>query len=278
MTHTQHHIITTVVGPLAVRTTGEGPPAVLWHSLFVDDHSWDRAIPLLAPHRRLVVICGPGHGTSGDPGRRYDMDDCADAALTVLAEIGVREPVDWVGNAWGGHVGMVIAGRGAPQLRSLVNLGAPTQAYSRSGRLQTQLLTAVHRVAGPVGFLRSAVVETLLSSATRSTDPEAVAYVDACLARSEASLRNAVHSISLDRTDLHPVLGSIRVPTLFVTGGDHSGWTPAQARADAALVPGGRCVVVPDTAYLIPLEAPAATANLVIGFWAERATEPADPS
>lgn len=269
MPDTTHHVISTAVGPLTVRTTGEGPPAVLWHSLFVDDHSWDRVVPALSRHRRLVVICGPGHGTSGDPGRRYDMSECAEAALTVLGELDVNEPVDWVGNAWGGHIGVVLAGNGAPEVRSLVNLGGPTQAYTGSGRRKTQLLTALHRAVGPVGLLRAAVVDTLLSRRTRSIDPEAVSYVDGCLERSGAPLRNAIHSISLDRVDVRPLLGSIRVPTLFVTGAEHVGWTPEQAREDAALVPGGRCVVVPDAAYLIPLEAPDATVELVTGFWDE---------
>ena len=34
--------IQTRVGSLAVRVRGEGPPAVLWHSLFVDERSWQR--------------------------------------------------------------------------------------------------------------------------------------------------------------------------------------------------------------------------------------------
>ena len=38
----ERHRIPTRVGSLAVRVVGEGPPAVLWHSLFVDDRSWDR--------------------------------------------------------------------------------------------------------------------------------------------------------------------------------------------------------------------------------------------
>jgi hypothetical protein len=82
---------------LAVRVRGEGPVAVLWHSLFVDDSTWNRVEDDLAHARRLVIITGPGHAASPDPGRRYNMDECAEAATDVLATLGIDEP--WTGSA-----------------------------------------------------------------------------------------------------------------------------------------------------------------------------------
>jgi hypothetical protein len=38
----QQTMIETNVGSLAVRERGEGRPAVLWHSLFIDERSWQR--------------------------------------------------------------------------------------------------------------------------------------------------------------------------------------------------------------------------------------------
>ena len=93
----ERHTVATKVGPLAVRVRGQGPTAVLWHSLFVDERSWARVENELATQRRLVIITGPGHGASGDPGRRYTLDDCAEAAGTVLDTVGPSEPVDWLG-------------------------------------------------------------------------------------------------------------------------------------------------------------------------------------
>lgn len=62
-----HRRITTRVGELAVEMEGEGPPAVLWHSLMVDSCQWDRVRAELRSHRTLIVIDGPGHGASGPP-------------------------------------------------------------------------------------------------------------------------------------------------------------------------------------------------------------------
>ncbi len=262
-------VITTRVGPLHVRQVGSGPPAVLWHSLFVDSTSWRRVAPLLSAERRLILIDGPGHGASGDPGRRYTMRDCAEAAVAVLDALAIAEPVDWVGNAWGGHIGITLAAAHRERFRSLVAIGTPVAAYTAAEARRTRLLLSLYRLLGPVGFIRSAVAETLLAPATRERDPEAVDYVRAQIGgANRRRLRNAVVSISLGREDLTGRLPTIRVPTLFVTGADHGGFTPEQAYEAIALVPGGRCATVPDAAYLAPLEQPGEVARLVQAFWA----------
>ena len=267
--HTDDTVIATRVGPLHVRQVGSGPPAVLWHSLFVDSASWRHIEPSLSADRRLMLIDGPGHGMSADSGQPYTMSACVEAALDVLNALGVTEPVDWVGNAWGGHVGITLAAAHPERLRSLIAIGAPVAAYTRAGERQTRLLLAVYRLLGPVGFIRNAIAEALLSPATHARNPQAVDYVRAQIGGADRRrLRNAVVSISLGREDLTGQLPDIRVPTLFVTGADHTGFTPDQARAAIALVPGGQLAIVPDAAYLGPLEQPEATARVVRRFWA----------
>jgi pimeloyl-ACP methyl ester carboxylesterase len=266
----QRQMVETRLGALAVRVRGEGPVAVLWHSLFVDDSTWTRVEDDLARVRRLVIITGPGHGASPDPGRRYNMDECAEAATDVLAYLGIDEPVDWVGNAWGGHVGVVFAARWPERCRTLVTLGTPIQSYTMSERLPIWILLLIVRLFGPVGFIATGVREVLLSPSTRAQDPEAGSLVVDCLRTMDrAALANAVVSISLRRPDLTPRLSQIRCSTLFVTGSDHTGWTPDQAQAASRLLADGATEVIPNVAYLIPLEAPTRTVQLVRDLWAQ---------
>ena len=177
------HRIPTRVGSLAVRVRGEGPPAVLWHSLFVDERSWQRVEDGLARDRRLVIITGPGHGASSDPGHRYSLDDCAAAAGEVLAALDIREPVDWVGNAWGGHVGHRVRGDLAgpvPDPGHVRHAGPglrPVRAAPVPGPARASIASS-----GMVDFLSSGIRDALLSPRTRSNDPEAVALVLDCLA------------------------------------------------------------------------------------------------
>jgi pimeloyl-ACP methyl ester carboxylesterase len=269
----ERQMINTCLGPLAVRVRGDGPVAVLWHSLFVDDRTWNRIEEDLARVRSLVIITGPGHGASLDPRRRYTMDECATAAADVLASLGVGEPVDWVGNAWGGHVGVVFAARWPERCRTLVTLGTPIPSYRLSERLSIWILLPVVRLFGPVDFICTAVRDVLLSPRTRTEDPEAgVLVVDCLRAMNRAALVNAVISISLRRPDLTPLLDQIRCPTLFVTGSEHTGWTAQQAQAASRPLRDGAVEVIPDTAYLIPLEAPGRTVQVISDFWSAHRT------
>lgn len=270
--------VPTRVGDLKVTVIGEGvarPTAVLWHSLFVDERTWERVVPELSGDRRLILVTGPGHGGSGDPRHRYTMEDCADAALQVLQTLQVEGPVDWVGNAWGGHVGIVLAARNPDWIRTLVTAGTPTHPYPRADRLQTSLLLALYQLLGPVGYLTDAVVEALLAEHTRTTDPAAVALVRDCFTTADrAGLPNALVSISLRREDLLPLLPAVQAPTLFITGSAHPDWTPPQLQAAAAQLPHGSTRVLDGAAYLIPLEAPTEFTRCVQEHWA--ATPPLD--
>jgi pimeloyl-ACP methyl ester carboxylesterase len=268
-------LVDTRVGTLRVTEVGDaGPTALLWHSLFVDERSWDRMLPALADRRRLLVVTGPGHGASTDPGRRYTLGECAEAAAQVVDAFAVREPVDWVGNAWGGHVGVVFAADQPERCRSLVTLGTPIAALTRAERTTTRLLLALYRAVGPTRTILDGTTAGLLSGRTIDHDPDAVAYVHDGLRRADRRmLRNAVISISLHRPDLAGLLDRITQPTLFVTGTDHDGFTPEQAHAAVVRLARGQLAIVPDTAYLTPLEAPAASAELVLALWARAESE-----
>jgi len=269
----QHHDIDTPVGRLHVRVIGTGQPAVLWHSLFVDDRSWDRLIPHLPGHRQLVSITGPGHGASTDPGRRYSNEECAAAARLALQILDVRQPVDWIGNAWGGHVGIIAATTWPELIRSLVIIGTPIGALTPFERARTYLLLGLYGLAGPSAMVLNGTTNVLLSEQTRANDPEAVTLVHDCLRGADRRLmRNAVISVSLHRTDLSEPMRRLTQPALIITGKDHHGYTPDQAQASARLLPHGDAAVIPDATYLVPLEAPQAVANLVSTFWTTQET------
>jgi pimeloyl-ACP methyl ester carboxylesterase len=121
-----------------------------------------------------VIINGPGHGASGDPRRRYSLRDCVSAADQILECLGIGDAVDWVGNAWRPYVGLRFAADRSARCRSLITLGTPVAALSRSERRQTNPLLVVYAVLGPIELVLSGVSEALLSAHTRAHDLEAV--------------------------------------------------------------------------------------------------------
>ena len=269
MTETGGRIaVPTALGRVSVATHGDGRPTLLWHSMFVDGTSWDELLPLLGGDRRLLVVDGPGYGWS-DPLRRVvGVSESVRVAEQVVNALAPGEPVDWVGNAWGGHVGMELAATRPALVRSLVAISAPTQPIDAAARRRIQLLIPVLRAVGPVGPVRDAVLTGVLTDASRQ-QARIVDIVQAGLARpSRASLANTVRSFILNRIDIAGLLPRIQAPSLFVAGSDRGDWTPKQAAAAAALVSDAETTVVSGGRTLIPLEQPAALARTLLDFWA----------
>ena len=260
--------VATRLGPLRVETAGSGPPAVLWHSLFVDSATWNRLRAPLAAGRRLVLIDGPNHGGSPPVRRPFTLDDCAGAAADVLDHLGIGEPVDWLGSAWGGHVGIVFAAAHPDRCRSLIAIGAPVHALGDADRRRIRLLAVLYRIAGP-GPVVSPLLDALLGPKARAEDPEAAAMVAGAFRRAERrGMFDAIRWLSLRRPDLTPVLDRSGTPTLFATAPDDPLWTMAAASAAAARLHNGALVILPGSGHIGPLlQAAPVVATLVTAFW-----------
>ena len=266
--------VRTRLGELRVEVHGERsalPAVVLWPSMFVDRHTFDRLLPLL-PGRRLVTVDGPGLGESDPLRRRSSIDEAAGAAVDLLTgpeaqRLGIDGPVDWVGNAFGGHVGYALAVQ-AGLLRSLVAVSAPPEALPAALARQVRLLLPVLRTLGPVGPVRAAVLGTLLTDAS-AADPALRRVVLDSLARpTRRSLALAVRSFIGDREDVTALLPRLTLPALFVAGGERGDWSAPDARRAASLAPDARAVVVERASTLVPLEQPAVLAAELRRFWA----------
>jgi pimeloyl-ACP methyl ester carboxylesterase len=232
-----------------------------WPSLYVDHSTLDGVVAELAQERRCIRVDGPGHGKSPGAGHSYDLASCGRAAFQVLDALGV-DAVDWVGNAWGGHVGVCAAIAFPRRVRSLVAIGSPMQALTTKLRFQTRLLLAMLGL-GLGGTVGSILAGAMLSPASA---PELQATVRDCV-RNAPRLAEAVRSISLGRPDLVSQLPNIGCPALFVAGSDDAMWPPELAAKQAALLPKGRCETLPRAAHLGPLEHPRETASLLRAHW-----------
>jgi len=140
---------------------------------------------------------------------------------------------------------------------------------SRVELRRTRLLMLLYRLLGPSETIVNGTTAVLLSPRTIEHDPDAVALVHDCLRRADRRmLRNAIVSISIRRPDLSGHLPRVAQPVLIVTGADHHGFTSDQAREAVGMLAQGQLAVVPDAAYLVPLEAPEGCADLVLALWA----------
>lgn len=242
--------------------------------MFVDSHTWDGMLPLLlraCPTRLFVLIDPPGLGVSEPLRRRSTIAEAAGAARDVLEALGDR-PVDWVGNAFGGHVGYELAVEPGV-LRSLVAISSPVEAISPRLRSRIELLAPLLRVAGPVGPVRSAVIDAMLTEKSAGNPARRTLVIESLLRPGRRSMSFALRSFILDRVDVSHLMPRIGVPSLFVASDDRGDWSPADAERSAAAAGSlVRSVTVTGARTLVPLEQPEAMTAELVAFWNELAT------
>lgn len=270
-TDVRTRLVPTPLGRLRVRAVGHGAPVLLWHSMFVDATSWDRVVPALATDRRLLLVDGPSSGGSDPLTRASDIAGCGEAAGALLDGLAdeLDGPVDWIGSAWGGHVGLQLAATQPGRLRRLVAISAPTDPIDAGLRRRLRVLLPLFRAVGARGPVRSAILETLLTDASRASDPAAVELVLGPLRRADREgMALAVETAIVNRTDLAWAAARIDLPVLFVTTDDRGEWTPERAREVAAGMADGREVTVSGSRVLPAVERPDALVAAVREFWA----------
>jgi pimeloyl-ACP methyl ester carboxylesterase len=261
--------ISTAVGDLYVETEGDGPPAVLWHSLFVDSTSFELLRPLLTAQRSLIVIDGPGHGRSGPPSGLFTIDDCAHATEAILEYLGICGPVDWVGNAWGGHVGLALAAEIPQRIRSLVTIGTPVQAVSTSDRLtQIYPLLAIYRLAGPVGLITKALTDILLGAHAVAAQPDLARRVIAAFTTADRPAMLTAMRSAMVRRKTFTRLPAVAAPTLMVVGRDDPTCNGVMAEAAAAQMPLAATLSLRGEGHVAPLlTEPELLGSLISEFW-----------
>jgi pimeloyl-ACP methyl ester carboxylesterase len=263
--------VTTDLGSLRVRRAGAGRRVVLWHSLFIDSRSWKPLFERLSADREVLAIDGPSHGGSEKVHRRFTFSEVADAAAQAMDRLGCAEPVDWVGNAWGGHVGIKLAVSHPGRIRTLTSIGTPARGLSvRERWLMCWPLVQLYRVAGPHPLLVKALSNTLLGPETVAAQPERAADVMAAFAAAERhAMYFAMRSMMLDRPSMVDDVKRVAVPTLLIAARDDTmGGQISDANAVASTMPDARVAAVAGDGHVAPLLIdPDAVLAAITTFW-----------
>ena len=247
--------VSTDLARLHVTRTGTGPPVVLWHSLFFDSRSWGPLVDALARDRTVYTVDGPSHGKSEAVHRDFTFEELVVAAEQALDRLGLTEPVDWIGNAWGGHVGIHLAARGS-RIRTLTTIGTPIQGHTLKEKL-TKLwpLVEMYRFMGPIGFLKKQLSDSLLGPEAVAAQPDqARTVIESFTTADRDGMVHAMRSMMLRRSTVEDLLLRITVPMLVMSARDDAiGWRPDEARRTCAAIPDCRVEEVAGTGHISPL-------------------------
>ncbi len=248
--------VTTDLGRLHVQRAGAGPPVVLWHSLFVDSRSWGPLVEAMARGRTVHAIDGPSHGRSEPVHRDFTFEECVAAAIRALDGLGLTEPVDWVGNAWGGHVGIRIAATAPSRLRTLTTIGTPVRGFTRREMwTKGRPLVEMYRFTGPTDFIVKQLSDSLLGPESVAAEQgRAATIMESFRSADRRGMLHAMRSMMLHRAGIEDLLPRVAVPTLVVSVRDDvMGWRPDEARRTCAVIPDCRVEEAAGTGHISPL-------------------------
>ncbi|VDC22614.1 3-oxoadipate enol-lactonase [Pseudogemmobacter humi] len=233
-----------------------GPTVIFANSLGTDLHLWDDIVARL-PGIRAVRFDKRGHGLS-DLGGAVTVEGYAEDAAALIGAAG-GAPVVFVGLSIGGMIGQALASMRPDLLRGLVlSNTAPKMgtAEAWAARIDTIRKGGIEAIADPVmerwfapAFCNGPDLAPWRNMLIRSPLD---GYVAACEALAGA--------------DLTANTATLRLPVLVIGGEDDGASPPDLVKAMAALIPGARLHILPQTGHIPPVEASDEMAALLQGF------------
>jgi pimeloyl-ACP methyl ester carboxylesterase len=264
-------LVETPVGDVQVRADGpaRAPALVLLHCYTCSMRWWDGITPALARTRRVVRVDLIGHGGSEKPRDGYAVEDQARAVAAALRAEGVRRATV-VGQSFGAPVATALAEARPELVRRIAVLdGLPSTDY-RSLPFTAELSylpvigQALRRTAPDV------LVEEGLSEAFADegydVPDQFVADVNRMTYTSYEETPDAANAFVEERP-LPDRLAELGKPLLVIFGEEDDVVSPArEAAREYRRVPGAQIHLLPDVGHTPQVEAPVATARLLLRF------------
>jgi pimeloyl-ACP methyl ester carboxylesterase len=240
---------------------GRGTKVVLLHGLGSSAEDWLFQVPALGRRHSVAAVDLPGHGgVPSLPG----WPSVADYAAEVAAAMGERGagPAHIVGLSLGGAVALQLAVDAPTRVRSLslINTFAKfrlTFAAWLRGAVRLGL-----GLTGRMDWLGAWVASGLFPR------PDQAALRQVAAARIAANDRRGYLQglRAAARFDLGPRLGTIRVPTLVVSGTADTTVPTSSSRALASRIPGAQLQLLEGAGHVASVDAPEALNDMLLSF------------
>ena len=222
------------------------PTLLLVHGFPLDHTLWDPQVESLRDVARVVAPDLPGFGTSTAPRTTMTMDDYADALAAPI-----DEPCVICGLSMGGYVALAFLAKHPDKVRGLILCNTRAGADDEKAREGRRASEKKVQDAG-VPELANGMLPKML---TPKAPADLRSSVQAMMARQPAPGVIAALRGMAARPDRTPMLSSIRVPTLILTGREDTLIPPSESEAMARAIPGSRLLIIDGAAHLSNLEA-----------------------
>ena len=248
-------------------TGGGGTPVVFAHGLLWSGTMYRFQIEALRGEHRCISFDFRGQGRSPIADSGYDMDTLARDAARLIEKLRAA-PCHFVGLSMGGFIGMRLALRRPELLRTLTLLETAADPEPALNKPKYALMGLIIRALGTRALV--APIMKIMFGRTFLRDPAKAALrqslrqelLDNDVRGSLLALRGV-----LDRAGLMDELGSIRTPTLVLSGEEDVAVRPQCSRRTAERIPGARFKMLPRAGHTSSMEQPEAVTAALREFF-----------
>ncbi len=245
---------------------GQGIPLLLIHG-FPHDHTlWEPQLNGLHDVARVIAPDLRGFGLVEEVPHVMTMDDYAADLKALLDELGIEKAVIG-GLSMGGYVALAFAARYPEAVQGLILCNTRAVGDNEQAR-EGRHATAQKALDEGMDGIAEGMLPKMISEKSALAHADLSMFVHNLMARqSPEAVAAAARGMAI-RQDRTPMLSTIKVPTLVITGSADTLIPPAESEAMAAKIPGSELVVIPDVAHLSNLEDPEAFNRAVRHFLA----------
>lgn len=258
----ERQIAKTPGGAISFREAGQGQPLLLLHGMNGNSKSWSHQLRAFSDAYRVVAWDAPGYGAS-DP-VPPDADAYAAQVNHLLNHLKIDQAYV-VGHSMGGVIAQRFCARNLERAKCLVLSGthwgnaAPADAPLAS-KYAKRLQDLEKLSPKEYGEMRA---QKMLSASLPREVFDLVAEI-AAETRREGLLNGGQ---MVEKTDNRPLLGSLKMPVLILTGERDAVVTPQRSEAMMEYLPDARAVSLPGVGHAPYLEAPEAFNQAVQQFF-----------
>jgi len=241
------------------------PNLLLIHGFPHDRTLWTGTAEALADDANVIAPDLRGFGEDRRPlPEAMTMEAYAEDLKALLDEHGVDRAV-LCGLSMGGYIALAFLERWPERVQGLILCNTKATADTDEAK-SARKETAQNAFGKGVPVIARGMVPKVLADRTRSEQPDLVNAAEAMMARQRPEAVAAAALGMALRPDRTPMLSTITVPTLIISGSEDGLMPLPTSEAMLKAIPGSELVVIPGVAHLSNLEAPAAFQTAVAVF------------
>lgn len=233
----------------------DGPVLLFVHGFPLNHAQWENQFLHFAGSYRVIAPDLRGLGGSRITGNEsiVSMERHADDLNLLLNELHITEPVVYIGLSMGGYVAWQMVKKYAHRLRGLVLCNTRVAADTPEQAQARHILADETSKSGTSLKIEEVMLPRLLPASADRSIADAIRQ----MARSASpdGLAATLRGMAA-RLDAAPLLTSIKIPTLAISGEQDVISPPAEMAAWAGMIPNSRFVTLYGVGHMTPMEAP----------------------